>query len=327
MSKHLMELYKSISFLLFSVFIVAVLFSSAFSEDKQSGESKFDDLIHNMRPMEKWLAGFSLPVNISEPWPPLDEASLKVGRTIYQARCAVCHGVKGDGKGPRAGDMKIKPRDFTEAKYKFRSTPAGALPTDADLFKTISRGLHGTAMVPWLGLNNSQKWLVIYYIKTFSDYFEDGEKAEVITPPEPVKSSDEYVKLGAKVYDKAKCHECHGKEGYGDGMKADKLKDDWLRPIKPMNFRKRILKRGLEINEIYLTIATGLNGTPMASYASFLTEDEILAASYFIRSLAPDMETRVTVHRQRPAPDALAGLRIDHMQGIRFRGPLMFPLR
>jgi len=313
--------------MLFTLFIVTVLLSTAYAGDKPPGEKKFDEQIHSMRPMEKWLAGFSLPLNISAPWPPPDEASLKVGRTIYQARCAVCHGVKGDGKGMRAGDMKIKPRDFTSAKYKFRSTPTGALPTDEDLFKTISRGLHGTAMVPWLGLNNSQKWLVIYYIKTFSDYFEDGDEDEVVTPPEPVKSTDEYVKLGAEVYEKAKCHECHGKEGYGDGMKADKLKDDWFRPIKPMNFRERILKRGLEINEIYLTVATGLNGTPMASYATFLTEEEILAVSYFIRSIAPDMETRITLLRSHIERDTLAGLRIDHMQGIRFRDPFLFPLQ
>ncbi len=307
------KLFISLCFL-----AVIALFSSAFSEKEGVSDKQLDEIISGMPPMEKWLAGFSLPVNISPPWPPPDEASLKVGRTIYEARCAVCHGVKGDGNGERAGDLTIKPLDFRDAMYKFRSTPTGAAPTDGDLFKTISRGLHGTAMVPWLGLNNSQKWLVIYYIKSFSDYFEDGDENVTVTPPKPVKSADEYVELGTKVYEKAKCHECHGKEGYGDGTKADKLKDDWLRPIKPRNFRKRILKRGLEINEIYLTIATGLNGTPMLSYSSSLTEEEILALAYFIKSIAPDKMTRVTLHRRFPSPDTMAGLRIDHMQGIRF---------
>lgn len=319
-----MMFYRLIAFFLITALALTLFSSASYSKSERLSENQLDDLIKSMRPMDRWIAGFSLPVRKSPPWPPPDSASLKVGRTIYQARCAACHGEKGDGNGERAKDLNIRPRDFRYAVYKFRSTPTGALPTDEDLFKTVSRGLHGTAMVPWLGLNASQKWLTIYYIKSFSDFFEDGDAIETITPPEPVRPADEYVMLGAKVYEKAKCHECHGKDGYGDGVKEGALKDDWLRPITPTNFRKRILKRGLEINEIYLTIATGLNGTPMPSYSSSLTDDEILALSYFIESIAPDMETRVTLHRQYPAPDTIKGLQIDHMQGIRFQSPFWF---
>ena len=39
-----------------------------------------------------------------------------------------------------------KPRDFTEATFKCRSTPTGTLPTDEDLYNAITRGFVTTNM-------------------------------------------------------------------------------------------------------------------------------------------------------------------------------------
>ncbi len=244
-------------------------------------------MMGNMKLMRGWVAGETLPVDFKTPRPAPDKGALAKGELIYKNRCAICHGPKGDGKGEKAKDLIVKPRDFTFAVYKFRSTPSGSLPTDDDIFKTVSRGLHQTAMLPWIGLTTTEKWEVTYYIKSLSDFFEDGEKLVIVKVPSKTKSTFEYIKRGLGVYKNAKCRECHGREGYGDGEKADKLKDDWQRPIKPTDFKRTILKRGLNIEEIYLTIATGLNGTPMPSFAGALPPDDILAVSYYVRSLAP----------------------------------------
>src|SRR5215468_6327918 len=40
------------------------------------------------------------------------EEDLKLGEKIYQENCAACHGDKGDGKGPQADRLSIKPRNF-----------------------------------------------------------------------------------------------------------------------------------------------------------------------------------------------------------------------
>ena len=42
-----------------------------------------------------------------------------------------------------------KPRDFTIATFKCRSTPTGTLPTDQDLFNTIGRGFTNSNMPIW----------------------------------------------------------------------------------------------------------------------------------------------------------------------------------
>ena len=291
--------------------------------DMMGGRMK--GMMEGMNSMGSWLNGETLPIDLATPKPLENDNSIKAGNFIFETRCAVCHGLKGDGKGEEAYRLQIKPRDFTYGVYKFRSTPSGDLPTDEDLFKTISRGLHGTAMLPWFGLTTAQKWYVVYYIKTFSDAFEDDEKPEIVKIPKPGKSPVDYIKLGKVVYQKAKCWECHGKEGYGDGESAEKLKDDWLQPISPTNFRQQILKRGLKIEDIYLTIATGLSGTPMPSFYDSLSQDEILALAYYIKSIAPQRPSDYmrSMSSQRPnemsmmmqsvSQDENLGMMIDHV--------------
>ena len=65
----------------------------------------------------------------------------KHGKALYQRYCIFCHGPEGDGNGQSAPYLDPKPRDFTKATFKCRSTPSGSLPLDADLYDTITRGI------------------------------------------------------------------------------------------------------------------------------------------------------------------------------------------
>ncbi len=68
------------------------------------------------------------------------------GEIVYTQNCVGCHGVKGDGNGPSAAFLTSqRPRNFTFGVFKFKHTD-GPLPTDADLLRTITRGVRGTAM-------------------------------------------------------------------------------------------------------------------------------------------------------------------------------------
>ena len=82
----------------------------------------------------------------SNPMPPTTPALVEQGQEIYFRRCSFCHGLLGDGEGPAAEFLDPRPRDFTLGTFKFRTTQSGELPTDADLFRTVSRGLPGTGM-------------------------------------------------------------------------------------------------------------------------------------------------------------------------------------
>ncbi len=211
------------------------------------------------------------------------------GRHQYMMRCARCHGQKGDGNGPLADILDPRPRDFTLGMFKFRTTKTGALPTDEDLFRTISRGIPGTAMPSWeQTLPAEYRWALVYYIKTFSQDFADLEsdpyKAVVSLSPKVV-SSPESIARGQVLYEKNKCWECHGRQARGDGR--TNLKDDWGFPTRVANLtRAWNLRGGSDPQDIVYRFTTGLNGTAMPSYAdSILGEDRWHLANY-IASIA-----------------------------------------
>lgn len=241
----------------------------------------------------KWRDAFAYQIAESGSASIAGKESLRHGKEVYLRRCAGCHGEKGDGQGGAPMTVEFaeaQPRDFTTAVYKFRSTPTGALPTDADLYRTITVGIRGTAMPPWFVLSEAERWDVIHYIKNFSGDFEiEFLHAPPIQIPRPPEPSQAMLEQGRKVFDDLKCWECHGREGRGDGPKADELKDDFGRPIQPANFTTGVFKSGPRVQDVFRTTMTGLNGTPMPSYLdSFQGNSEAWALSYYILSLSAD---------------------------------------
>ncbi len=230
--------------------------------------------------------GGDVQVDLSGPRPPENERTISAGRWVYERRCAVCHGVKGDGNGPRANELYSRPRDFTRGLYKFRSTPTGSLPADEDIYLSISRGIKGTGMMPWNRLRKDDRWAVTYYLKTFSERFEEEDVDPSIVVPDLNITGSEMISSGREIYEKAKCWECHGRQGNGDGPKAAELKDNWGDLIPPRKFSYESFKRGSEMNDIFLTVATGLDGTPMASYGDGMPYEDIAAMAAYVNFLA-----------------------------------------
>ncbi len=230
------------------------------------------------------LPGIQPPRAWAQARPPETPENIERGRRIYVKRCQVCHGEHGDGRGPVAPFLDPRPRDFTAGVYKLRSTASGEPPTDDDLFRVVTRGVPGTAMSGWATLSEEDRRLVIAYIKRFSDVFRD--KGSVIRPTREVPASPEVIARGREVYRQAKCWECHGERGRGDGPSAPTLKDDAGHPIRAANLTKGWrLKGGREARDIFMRLSTGLDGTPMPSYADSLGEDDRWALAHYVRTL------------------------------------------
>src|ERR1700729_2905529 len=85
------------------------------------------------------------------------------GKPIYEQYCVLCHGEKGDGQGHFSQDTTPVPRDFRQGTFKWRTTPSGSLPTDADLERVLINGLYGTFMPSWNALGHRQRVDVISY--------------------------------------------------------------------------------------------------------------------------------------------------------------------
>jgi cytochrome c oxidase cbb3-type subunit 2 len=232
------------------------------------------------------------------------EAQMPDGKHVYEHHCAVCHGLSGDGNGEAASRLTTKPADLTSSRFKFRSTPSGAVPTDEDLLRTLTRGVRGTAMVPQTHIPPSELSAVVAYLKSLSPRFTERVRPAVVVPPQPA-ITPALVAKGEKLYKDSGCPECHGSGGKGDGPSALKgMKDSRELPIVPTNLTKRPLKRGSEPAENWKSIAVGLDGTPMPSYSDALDPNEIWAVVFFLESLVSP-ELRQTEDRLLPGEEVL----------------------
>lgn len=209
------------------------------------------------------------------------------GGQLYQKLCAQCHGENGDGKGIAAQRVLPRPRDFTAGKFKIRHTPSGALPTDDDLRDVIREGMPYTSMPAWKHLTDDQIDELVAAVKSFSPDFANPErKPEPIKIPEAPAYTEESAKKGQEVYVQNGCGACHGELGRGDGASAPALTDDWGNPLRPADLTKRWTYRGGPTREdIYRTFTTGMNGTPMPSFAESLTDEQRWQLVDFIVSL------------------------------------------
>jgi mono/diheme cytochrome c family protein len=219
---------------------------------------------------------------------PGTEAQRESGRKVYAKYCSQCHGEKGDGEGYATPHLLPKPRNFTSGKFKVRTTPTGALPTHQDLVNIIRRGMPYTSMPPWPTLTDADVSNVAYYVKSFSPDFANPE---IVPKPIPLPSAPgvtkESVELGKKLYDESGCIKCHGARGRGDGPSAPTLKDDWGHPIRAADLTQSWTFRGGSSREdIFRTMSTGFNGTPMPGFLDALQPEQRWAITDFIVSLS-----------------------------------------
>ena len=211
------------------------------------------------------------------------------GKAVYDKYCSQCHGDEGDGNGVATRYLKPAPRDLTSGKYKIRRTPTGSLPLDEDLKRVIEVGLPYTAMPGFEGhLTDSQIDEVVEYIKTFSPDFADPELApEAFEIPSPPPYNEASVARGAELYVQTGCGACHGEIGYGDGLSAPTLRDDWGVHIKAADLSKPWTFRGGGRREdIFRTMSAGFNGTPMPGFHGALPPEDIWGIVDYMLSLS-----------------------------------------
>jgi cytochrome c oxidase cbb3-type subunit 2 len=112
-----------------------------------------------------------------------------------------------------------------------------------------------------------------------------------------------------------KCAKCHGELGKGDGPSAPELTDDNGLPIKPRDFSDASqFVAASDPKGIYQTFTTGLDGTPMPTFADFLNEQKRWQLVWYVMSLRPNFDlerTRQEMLRQQGGALAQAGARAE----------------
>jgi mono/diheme cytochrome c family protein len=216
------------------------------------------------------------------------ESQRASGKNLYLKYCSQCHGDKGDGEGYAAVHLHPRPRNFTTGKFKIRTTASGALPTHQDLVTVIRRGMPYTSMPSWPYFSDSEVSDIAYFLTTFSPDFSNPERApEPLSFPSAPGSTKESIETGQKLFVENGCIKCHGTLGRGDGPSAPTLKDDWGHSIRPADLTQSWTFRGGSSREdIFRTMTTGLNGTPMPSFTDSLTPEQRWSITDFIVSLS-----------------------------------------
>jgi mono/diheme cytochrome c family protein len=210
----------------------------------------------------------------------------EAGAKLYYRYCWGCHAARGNGDGENAPYLNILPRNFVAGVFKCRSTPTGTLPLDSDLYNSLYRGFNFTNMPSWKVLTAQNRADLVAFIKTFSARWVTEKPADPIAiPTEPTLTVDS-IKRGSALFQKLECWKCHGQEGRGDGPSASTLTDSNDQPIRPYNFTStNRSKCGRTNADLYKIFMTGLDGTPMPSFADVVKPDEAWDLVHYLRTL------------------------------------------
>jgi len=150
----------------------------------------------------------------------------------------------------------------------------------------VTRGVRWTAMPTWHEIPDKERLAVVTFVKTFSSRWKDEQPEPAATIGDPPRATPELVARGKDLYRKAKCFQCHGDGGKGDGVSAPDLTDDLKFPIRPADFTRGQFKGGSTARDIFRTMTLGLDGAPMPSFADSMSEEERWAISYYVLSLS-----------------------------------------
>jgi mono/diheme cytochrome c family protein len=208
------------------------------------------------------------------------------GKMLYRRFCIGCHGPDGNGQGMNAQWIDPQPRDFTEATFKCRSTPTGTLPLDQDLYDAITRGFVTTNMPSWRPLSPQQRVDLVAFIKTWSPRWAKEKPGAPLNIPPETPITIESILHGRELFQKLECWKCHGPEGHADGPSASTLTDSKGNPIKPFNFSTGDRFMCGDTNrDLYRIFMTGLDGSPMPSFADVIQPNDAWDLVHFLRTL------------------------------------------
>ena len=176
---------------------------------------------------------------------PVSAPNPQNGASLFQEKCAPCHGTTGLGDGAQGQQLSVPVPALADASLALAARPV-------DWFDMVTNGNMQNFMPPFSGsLDDSQRWDVVAYAMSLS-----------LDQP----SLDQ----GQAVFT-ANCASCHGDQGQGDGT------------VPSWTDNPGLLAQ-LSIMDMAATISSGKGDMP--AFSGSLSQDQILAAAKYARSLS-----------------------------------------
>lgn len=102
---------------------------------------------------------------------------LNIGKKLYQENCVQCHGIEGDGRGPKSVELKIPPRNFTLPFDQWTVSKGNPI----KIFEVLKNGIPDTPMAMF-HFSDEERWGLVYRVMEFSkggkaislNLFQDG---------------------------------------------------------------------------------------------------------------------------------------------------------
>jgi len=136
----------------------------------------------------------------------------------------------------------------------------------------------------------------VAYIKSLAEDFVDPDYVSTSIPVADVTAAEsaaqastpESVTAGDALFQE-NCSKCHGAAGRGNGDQWDTMEEKWTKTrMLPANLRNpESYRGGSTAYDIFRTITTGIDGTPMPSHEENLTTAERWQLTHFVQSLHP----------------------------------------
>ncbi len=200
------------------------------------------------------------------------------GKRLYRAYCLVCHGVNGEGTGPLAKKLNLKPADLSSEQY--RTIQVGELTAIIEAY-----GRKGGSNIP-----NWGETLPKSNLRDIAAYISDANLLDV--------SYRGDTRRGRAIF-KGACVACHGEFGSGDGVLAKVIN------IAMIDQADGDRMEDISDEELKDTIRDG-KGHYMASWKGTLNEAEISDVVAYVR-LLPTLAIEKSVQY---VPNPLAGRRL-----------------
>jgi cytochrome c oxidase cbb3-type subunit 2 len=141
-------------------------------------------------------------------------------------------------------------------------------------------------MPQWSTFTKQERADLVAWVKHYSPRWTNEKPGTPIEIPSEPEVTADRIKAGRDVFARVQCWKCHGVLGQANGPSAATLTDDLGRSIAAYNFTEGARpKCGDTDRDIYRIFMTGLDGTPMPSFADNIKPDEAWDLVFYLRTL------------------------------------------
>lgn len=198
------------------------------------------------------------------------------GRAIYINNCAVCHGDNGNSGVWARNSLNPPPRDFTTEKAK-------EVLSKERMIVSVTYGRPGTGMMPFSSrLSTKQIEQVVHFIRTNFMHIKAENNAPVLSEISPAPDVALYPgnlrgdPEKGKLFFQSNCYVCHGRDGRGDGPRAD------FNIPRPRNFTTKLSHIELTRARLFHSISNGRRGSVMPAWKTVLTPQQIANVAEYV---------------------------------------------